>query len=102
MFTQPKAHRPVKIYGFLSGTAGRVQGQSSAASCVLSGRFDQAPSDPAPSERAGNVKAVDDQATLVQFRHQHDLTDHRVPLERAEDGISAGDFVNATIKNSLK
>ena len=94
MFTQSEAHCPVKINGFLSRTAGCVQGGSPTASCILSDSFKQPSSDPAPSERAGNVKAVDDQATLVQFRYQHDLTDHCVPLNRAEGDISAGEYLS--------
>ena len=89
MFAQPKAHCPVKSNGFLGGTAGRVQGGSPAASCKISGSFNQPPPDPAPSERAGHVKTVNDHTVFVQLRQQHDLSDDRIGLKRAEGDISA-------------
>ena len=84
MFTQPEAHCPVKINGFLSRTAGCVQGGSPTASCIISDSFNQPPPDPVPSVSAGHVKAVDNQTVFVQFRVQHDFTDDRIFLKCAE------------------
>ena len=89
MFAQSEAHYLVKTDGFLSAAAGCVQGGSPTTSCVISGSFNQPSSDSAPSERAGDMKTVNDQAILVQFRQQHDLSDDRVGLKRAEANISA-------------
>ena len=89
MFAQSEAHCLVKINGFLSAAAGCVQGASPSASCIISGGFKQPPSDSAPSERAGNMKTVDDKAILVKFRYQHDFTDDRISGKRAEANISA-------------
>ena len=89
MFTQSEAHCPVKSNGFLSRTAGCVQGRSPAASCIISSSFNQTSSDSAPSELAGNMKTVNDQAILVQFRYQHDFTNNRICLKCAEGNISA-------------
>ena len=89
MFTQSEAHCLVKIYGFLSAAAGCVQGRSPTASCIISGSFNQPSSDPAPSELAGNMKTVNDQAVLVEFRYQHDFTNDRISLKCTEGNISA-------------
>ena len=90
MFTEAKAHCLVEINGFLSRTAGCVQGRSPTASCIIGDSFNQPSSDPAPSERAGNMKTVNDKAIPVQFRYQHDLADDRISLKCAEGNISAG------------
>ena len=89
MFTGSEAHCLVKINGFLSRTAGCVQGRSPTASCIISGSFNEPSSDSAASERAGNMQAVNDKAILVQFRVQHDFTNDRIPLKCAEGNISA-------------
>ena len=89
MFTQSEAHCPVKFNGFLRGTAGRVQGGSPAASRVISGCFNQSPSDPVPSVSAGHVKAVNNQTVFVQLRYQHDFTNDRISVKCAEGNKSA-------------
>ena len=89
MFTQSEAHCLIKINGFLSRTAGCVQGGSPTASCIISGSFDQPSSDSAPSKLAGNMKAVNDKAILVKLRYQHDFTNDRISLKCAEGNISA-------------
>ena len=88
MFTQFEPQCLVKINGFLSRRAGCIQGRSPTASCIIRDSFNQPSSDSAPSELAGNMKTVNDKATLVEFRYQHDFTNDRISVKCAEGNIS--------------
>ena len=94
MFTQSEAHCLVKSNGFLSRTAGCVQGRSPAASCIIRDSFNQPSSDSAPSELTRNMKTVNDKAILVKFRYQHDFTNDRISLKCTECNISAWQYLS--------